>query len=154
MLAILGDKVDAIRLPGTKARMARAGSLDSLWGRLAGLVTRRPVVAAVVSVAALVALAVPATGMHTSLGGVESADPDLPSVQAYQQLQEAVPTDGVTMELVVRHEPEQTEQVAAALLGATDEATALPGVSGVAPAVSTSEDGTVTTWSVATDLTL
>lgn len=154
ILAILGDKVDAIRLPGTRARAARAGSPDSPWGRIAGAVTRRPAIAAVVSAAALAGLAIPAAGMHTSLGGVEAFDPELPSVQAYQQLQQAVPTDGTTLELVVEHEPEAADAVAEALLGASEQATALPRVTGVGADVETSLDATVTTWSVATDLAM
>ena len=36
MLSVLGDKVEAIRLPFSKRRAARRGSVDGAWGRLAG----------------------------------------------------------------------------------------------------------------------
>jgi putative drug exporter of the RND superfamily len=148
LLSVLGDKVEALRLPFTRTRVARRGSVDGPWGRLAGAVTRRPVAWAVVSAGLLVALATPALGMKTSLGGIETLPQDLPGVTAYQQLQKAVPADGEAVSFVVEAPADAGDAVEAALLGATDEVTRVDHVTGAAPAVERSVDGTVTRWDV------
>ena len=43
LLAVLGDRIEALRLPFSRRRAARRGTEDSWWGRLAGAVTRHPV---------------------------------------------------------------------------------------------------------------
>ena len=50
-------------------RVGEAG----IWSRVLDRVLRRPLVSAIVSASVLVALAVPALGMETSLGGLEDA---------------------------------------------------------------------------------
>ena len=145
LLAVLGDKVDAIRLPFTARRRARAGSPDSLWGRLAGAVSTRPLVWGAVASAVLLGLAVPALGMKTALGGVETLSPELEVVQAYRQLETAAPSDGTAVTITVdtpQGSPALEAEVRAALDGIRDEAAALPHVSGVAPEPVASDDGT------------
>ena len=144
LLAVLGDKVDAIRLPFTARRRARAGSPDSLWGRLAGAVSRRPLGWGAAAVAVLLALAVPALGMKTALGGIETLSPDLEVVQAYRQLETAVPSDGTAVTIAVDAPAELQADVLAALDGIRDEAATLPHVSGLAPEAVVSDDGTAT----------
>lgn len=152
LLSVLGDKVEWLRLPFTRRRSARVGSPDSLWGRLAGAVTRRPVAWAVTSASLLVALALPALGMKTSLGGLETLPQDLPGVQAYHQLQGAVPSDGEALTFVASVPAGAADDVEGALLGATDALLAVDHVTGTAPEVRTSVDGTVVTWDVGIDL--
>ncbi len=144
LLSVLGDKVDAIRLPFTERRRARAGSPDSVWGRLAGAVSRRPLGWGAAAVAVLLALAVPALGMKTALGGIETLNPDLAVVQAYRQLETAAPADGTAVTIAIEAPAEFEADVAAALDGIRDEAGALQHVSGVAPEAVVSEDGTAT----------
>lgn len=153
MLSVLGDKVEWLRLPFTRRRSARAGSPDSVWGRLAGAVTRRPVGWAAASAGLLLALAVPALGMKTSLGGLETLPQDLPAVAAYHQLQDAVPSDGESLTFVASVPEGSADEVGAALLGAGQELLALDHVTGVAPQVRESLDGTVVTWDVGIDVT-
>ncbi|RIK12442.1 MAG: RND transporter [Acidobacteria bacterium] len=152
LLSVLGDRVEWLRLPFTRRRTARAGSPDSGWGRLAGAVTRRPLAWALASASLLVALALPALGMKTSLGGLETLPQDLPAVAAYEQLQRAVPSDGEALTFVASVPEGSADEVGAALLGATDELLALDHVTGAAPAVTTSTDGTVVTWDVGIDI--
>ncbi len=142
LLAVLGDRVDAIRLPFTARRRARAGSPTSVWGRLAGAVSARPVVWGATATAVLVGLAVPALGMKTALGGVETLGSDLQVVQAYRQLEAAVPSDGTAVTITVDAPVGFEADVRAALDGARDEAETLPHVSGVAPEPVVSADGT------------
>src|SRR5918994_26937 len=121
LLAVLGDKVDALRLPFTARRRARAGSPDSLWGRLAGAVSRRPVRWGAAAVTVLLALAVPALGMKTALGGIETLSPDLAVVQAYRQLETAVPSDGTAVTIAVDAPGDLQADVLAALDGVREE---------------------------------
>lgn len=154
LLSVLGDRVEGLRLPFTRWRAASHQAPEgSLWGRLAAAVTRRPVAWAVTSTGLLVALALPALGLKTSLGGVETLPQDLPAVAAYHQLQEAVPADGDALVLVASVPGGSAAEVGAALLGASEEMLALDHVTGVAPQVRTSLDGTVVTWDAGIDLT-
>lgn len=149
VLSILGDRVDALRLPGTRRRERRRGTRDSAWGRLAAAVTRRPAAWAVASATLLAVAALPALGMKTFLGGgVDSLPGDLPAVVAYEQLTRAAPSEGDVLTFVVQAPTGSVEEVSAALLAATSEVGALEHVTGAAPAVETSTDGTVTRWDV------
>jgi uncharacterized membrane protein YdfJ with MMPL/SSD domain len=99
LLSKLGDKVDRGRVPlvgRIKSRVGEAG----IWSRVLDRVLRRPLVSAVVSAGVLVALAVPALGMETSLGGNEDISRDLQVMQTYDRIQAAFPSEG-SMEMVV-----------------------------------------------------
>ncbi|GAA5168834.1 MMPL family transporter [Ornithinimicrobium tianjinense] len=152
LLSVLGDKVEWLRLPFTRRRTARAGSPDSAWGRLAAAVTRRPLAWAAVSAAVLLALAAPALSMKTSLGGLETLPQDLPGIQAYHQLEKAVPSDGEALTFVASVPAGAADEVEAVLLGAADELTAVRHVTGTAPEARVSTDGTVLTWDVGIDV--
>jgi uncharacterized membrane protein YdfJ with MMPL/SSD domain len=99
LLSKLGDKVDRGRVPlvgRIKGRVGEAG----IWSRVLDRVLRRPLVSALVSAGVLVALAVPALGMETSLGGTEDFSRDLQAMQTYDRIQAAFPSEG-SMEMVV-----------------------------------------------------
>ena len=98
-LSKLGDRVDRGRVPlvgRLKTRVGEAG----LWGRVLDRVLRRPLMSVIVSTGVLVALAVPALGMETTLGGTEDYSRDLPVMQTYDRIQAAFPSEG-SMEMVV-----------------------------------------------------
>src|SRR4051812_9169575 len=61
LLATLGDKVDAIKIPG----LYRRRSDGRVWNGLLRVVLARPLVSTVVAVAALAAIASPALHLHT-----------------------------------------------------------------------------------------
>lgn len=143
MLSVLGDKVEALRLPFSRRRAARRGSADSAWGRLAGRVTRRPLVWTLGAGAVLVALALPALGMKTSLSGVEGLPQNLTVVDAYQRLTAAVPQDGTTVDVVVRAPAADAAKADAALRESFGRATATGHVTSPQPKVTTSTDGQV-----------
>jgi RND superfamily putative drug exporter len=153
LLSVLGDKVDALRLPFTRRREARRGSLDNMWGRLAGVVVRRPLVWAVAVGALLLALAAPALGMKTAIGGIETLPKDLAAVQAYEQFREAVPAQSAALQVVVQAPASARDEVDAALLGATDEAQSIELVSAAAADVTRSLDGTVGVWNIGLSVT-
>ncbi len=151
LLAVLGDRVDALRLPFTRRREARRSSVDNMWGRLAGVVTRRPAAWAAGVGVLLVALAVPATGMKTALGGIETLPQDLPVVAAYDQFTTAVPTQS-GLQVVVEAPATAQEEVDAALLGAADEAEGVALVSAAGTEVERSADGTVSLWDLGLEI--
>jgi uncharacterized membrane protein YdfJ with MMPL/SSD domain len=100
LLSQMGDRVDRRRgrlLGGLKARVAK---LD-LWGRITGRVLRRPVVAAVVSTALLLALAYPALSMKTANPGPESYPQDLEVVQTFNRVQNAFPSENSAATIVI-----------------------------------------------------
>jgi putative drug exporter of the RND superfamily len=152
LLAVLGDRVNALRLPFTKRRQLTQGSIDSRWGRLAGMVVRRPLAWAVASGLLLIALATPALGMKTALPGIEGLPDDLRVVDAYQRLQTAAPWDGTTIQLVVKADPADAEAVRAALLSTTASAEGIEHISGADPEPRTSLDRSVTLWDLGVDL--
>jgi RND superfamily putative drug exporter len=143
LLSVLGDKVDALRLPFSRGRAARSGSADSAWGRLAARVTRRPLAWTLAAGALLVALALPALGMTTSLSGPESLPRTLSVVDAYQRLTAAVPQDGTTVDVVVRAPAADAASVDAALRQVFGKATATGYVNSPEPKVTASTDGAV-----------
>ena len=148
LLAVLGRGVNALRLPFTRRRQARVGSLDSAWGRLAGRVVRRPLAWTLACGAVLLSLAAPALGMRTSLGGVETLSQDLKVVAAFHQLEAAVPTDGTAVQVVVEAPATATSQVDAALRAAAATAGGIEHVSGVADKVRRSTDQAVSVLDV------
>jgi RND superfamily putative drug exporter len=143
VLSLLGDRVEALRLPFSRRRATRRGSADSAWGRLAGRVTHRPLVWTLASGALLVALALPAVGMKTSLSGVEGLPQNLSVVDAYQRLTAAVPQEGTTVDVVVRARPADAARVDAALRQVFGRATATGHVTSPQPKVTASTDGAV-----------
>ncbi len=93
------------RIDGGRGRIgarvrARAARLDA-WGRITDAVLRRPLLAALASVALLIALATPALGMKTADAGPEALPQDLAVVQTYNRVQDAFPSEGATAVAVV-----------------------------------------------------
>ena len=69
VLAVLGDRVDALRLPFLSRSATSEGRF---WGAIVARVQRAPVVSLVVSVGILVALALPALDLRTGSAGVRT----------------------------------------------------------------------------------
>lgn len=90
LLCLLGDRVDALRLPLTRgfggAGQAAAGRMG-LAGRAATAAVQRPWLALVVSVSFLALLAAPALHMRIGFAGIETLPPQLDTRQAFDRLQ-------------------------------------------------------------------
>ena len=69
VLSLLGDRVDALRLPFVGRRSSSEGHF---WGAVVSSVQRRPLVSLVASTALLVALALPALDLRTGSAGVRT----------------------------------------------------------------------------------
>lgn len=98
LLHRLADNVDFGRVPLFRSRVRD----DGLWGRVIGAVLRRPLVSLLVSGGALVALALPAFGMHTKLPNLTDLPHDLKIVRTYDRIQHAFPGSQTPAVVVVK----------------------------------------------------
>jgi putative drug exporter of the RND superfamily len=95
LLALLGDRVDALRLPFTRRRGAT-------WAWIAEAVMRRPVASLVASVAVLVALAAPYAWVQTGSSGVSTLPDSFASKRAFELVdREFGAQDSSTAEIVI-----------------------------------------------------
>ncbi len=115
LLTMLGDKVDRGRIPWLGRRSLLSGVSERTWGAILGRVTRRPALAAALSVAALVALALPALGIRTASPGATDIPAKLPIMQTYARIQQAFPGGAGPAQIVVKAPDVSTPPMAAAL---------------------------------------
>jgi uncharacterized membrane protein YdfJ with MMPL/SSD domain len=88
-LALIGDGVNALRVPwlGRRAQ-EEAGTEGRIWSRVVRSVTRMPVVAAALSVVALLAVATPLLSIHTGLTGVRELPDRFHAKRGFTMLQQ------------------------------------------------------------------
>jgi RND superfamily putative drug exporter len=98
LLAKLAHRVDKGRLPFLGRR---AGRESRVWGFVLDRVLRHPVLAAVASGGALLALAAPALTMRTQLPSFTDLPRSLPIVQTYESIQRAFPGAQTPAEVVI-----------------------------------------------------
>ncbi|HLG11673.1 MAG TPA: MMPL family transporter [Dehalococcoidia bacterium] len=84
-LSLLGDKVNAIHLPGRGARAPQVDG-EGVWGRVANGVMRHPVYALVGSVAVLAVLAAPTATIKIGDPGISQLPQNVNSVKAFNVL--------------------------------------------------------------------
>ncbi|WP_347056880.1 MMPL family transporter [Blastococcus sp. HT6-30] len=113
MMAWLGDRVEKGRLPFL--RRQREGGPGRFWPAVLGAVLRRPLVAAVVSAAALIGLALPALSMDLRNEGVEDIPDDLAVMQTYERITEAFPGGPSPARVVIEAPDVTTPAVQAAI---------------------------------------
>lgn len=115
VLSALGGKVDRGRIPWL-GRRARPEHGSRLWGAVLARVLKRPALSAALSLAVLMALALPALRMHTANSGVESLPRSLPALQVFDRMEAGFPGGEIPSTVVVRADdvttPAVTEQIA------------------------------------------
>jgi uncharacterized membrane protein YdfJ with MMPL/SSD domain len=144
LLSKLGDRVDRSRVPlvgRIKSRVGEAG----IWSRVLDRVLRRPLVSALVSAGVLVALAVPALGMETSLGGTEDISRDLQVMRTYDRIQAAFPSEGSMEMVVVKADDVTSPAVVSAIDSLESQAQARSGLFEGQATIEVSDDQTVAT---------
>ena len=148
LLSKLGRWVDRPRVP-LLHRVLRRTKRGAISGRLLGPVVKHPMVALALSMVVVVLLAIPALGMKTHSGNLETLPASIPEVQTMRDLSDAFPTEGTTADLVVKAKPGQQDEVADALadVQAAAEGSSLFRPSG-AP-VQVSKDGTTSVLTLA-----
>lgn len=90
VLAVLGTKVNALRVPiiGRRAGGAGAESTGGVWDRIIRTVMSYPLVSFIVIAGVLIAAATPLFGINTGFNGVDSFPDEVQSKEAFQILQE------------------------------------------------------------------
>ncbi len=92
LLSVLGDRVNALRVPLLGRNLGRVDSVESrFWRRIVAVVLRRPGLSLALSVAAMLAAAAPLLGLHIGASGVASLPDSMPSKQGYMLLQREFP---------------------------------------------------------------
>ncbi|MDP1848592.1 MAG: MMPL family transporter, partial [Solirubrobacteraceae bacterium] len=79
------------RVPFVAARRHTNHGDSRVWGAILDRVLRRPVLSLVLSAGLLIALAIPALGVHTINTGIQGIPRDLPVMQTYDRIQAAFP---------------------------------------------------------------
>jgi RND superfamily putative drug exporter len=98
MLSALGDKVDAVKIPG----LYRKRGNGRAWNGFLGVVLAKPLISAVVAVGVLAALAAPALDLRTKAEGIEDLSPKAPIVQAFKAVDRAFPSKTSPADVVVQ----------------------------------------------------
>jgi RND superfamily putative drug exporter len=98
LLATLGDKVDAIKIPG----VFRRRGAGRMWNGLLRVVLAKPLISTVVALAALAAIASPALHLHTKAETLQDLPPKAPIVQALVAIDAAFPSKTSPAQVVVK----------------------------------------------------
>ncbi|HEX5909537.1 MAG TPA: MMPL family transporter, partial [Thermoleophilaceae bacterium] len=114
VLAKLGDRVEKGRIPFLARLKSRDGE-SRVWNAVLDRVLRRPLAAALLSGALLVALAVPALGLKTALPGVDTLPRDLTVMQTYDRIQAEFPGENIPATVVVQGDAVGSPQMKAAV---------------------------------------
>jgi len=115
MLSKIGDKIDKGRVPFLGKRLARRESDAGAWAWLLDRVMRRPLVAALISGGLLVALAIPALGLHTASAGTEAIPQNTPVMKTYTRITKAFPGEKNSAQVVVKADDVTSPKTAAAI---------------------------------------
>ncbi|MDQ3380786.1 MAG: MMPL family transporter [Actinomycetota bacterium] len=92
LIGLLGDRINSLRIPVVGRRtLASAGSEGRFWGAIVRNVLRRPVLSLVVSLGALVALALPILAMNVGTSGVSALPDRFSSKQGFVVLERDFP---------------------------------------------------------------
>jgi putative drug exporter of the RND superfamily len=90
VLASLGNRVEKGRVP-LLHRLRGDANESRAWGWILGKVLKRPAISAVLATGLLVAMTLPAFGMHTVLSGTDDLPRKLEVMQVYDRMQAAFP---------------------------------------------------------------
>jgi RND superfamily putative drug exporter len=101
LLSKLGDRVNKGRIPFIGKRLANRTE-SRMWSAVLDRVLRHPKIAAGVSAAVLIALAIPAFTMHTASAGVDSIPKDTPVIKTYDRITAAFPGQKAALDVVVK----------------------------------------------------
>jgi RND superfamily putative drug exporter len=93
VLALLGDRVNALRIPFFGRAAEQAGREGRVWGTIVGRVMRRPLVSLVLAAGFLLALAAPVLALDTGTSGAATLPDRFESKQGYLLLREEFPKE-------------------------------------------------------------
>jgi uncharacterized membrane protein YdfJ with MMPL/SSD domain len=92
LLGLLGDRVNALRVPILGRNLGRADSAEGrLWRAIVDRVLNRPALSLALAAGLMIAAAIPIFGLHIGASGVGTLPSDLPSKRGYLALQRTFP---------------------------------------------------------------
>jgi RND superfamily putative drug exporter len=115
LLSLMGDGINRLRIPYLGRNIGRADAVEGkFWRRIVDAVLRHPALSLTVSVAALVALAIPFLGLHIGANGVSTLPDSAKAKQGYLALQRNFPqqTPNPVQIVVVSGSPIDPTQIA------------------------------------------
>jgi RND superfamily putative drug exporter len=115
VLGVLGDRVNAGRLPYFGRRTGEGAAESRFWGRVVKAVMRRPVVSLVAATALLVAAATPVVALEIGTAGISTIPDRFESKQGYLLLNEEFPGQTTEPVEIVVDGPVEEEAVRAAI---------------------------------------
>ena len=101
LLSKLGDRVMLGRVPYV-ARRRESRAEPRLWGAVVDRVLRHPAVAVATAGGVVVALAIPAFGLHTSVPGLQGLPSGLPIVKTLNRIEQAFPGGPTPASVVIQ----------------------------------------------------
>jgi RND superfamily putative drug exporter len=106
VLRLLGDRVDAVRVPfiGGRAAATATGTADGFWARLVRRVMRHPIRWGGSVVVLLLVATIPMFGMETGASGISTLPDDLPTRQGYDALKANFPDQSAEPARIVIHD--------------------------------------------------
>lgn len=146
LLVTLGRAMDRPRVPLLWRLTQPRGGQPKFWSALLAPALRAPRTTLVLTLAGLVALAIPAAGMSLKNSTAEDLPRSIPVVRGYDRLVAAFPSEGEAHAVVVRAPAAQSDAVRSALDGLVADLAGNPLFAvEPAPQVRTFPDGTVST---------
>ena len=125
LLALLGDRVNSLRVPFRRPQVGTAGE-EGRWGGAVRALMQHPVVTLVVGAGLLIALTVPGFGLERGESGVGHLPAHLSARQAYEILVEDF-SPGLTSPLLITLDGEQQDPEAQAAIGRLTDAAVADG---------------------------
>jgi len=101
LLSRLGDKVNKGRVPFLRSPDQRVGE-NHFWGAILGPVLRHPLVSGLLAAGVLIALAIPAFRLQTTVNSTKSFPRSLAVIRTYDKIQEAFPGEALAAEVVIQ----------------------------------------------------
>jgi uncharacterized membrane protein YdfJ with MMPL/SSD domain len=114
LLSKLGDRVMRLRVP-IVARRRESGGQPRVWSAVVDRVLRRPLASVILSGGLVVALAIPAFGLHTSLPGLQGLPAGLPIVKTLNRIEAAFPGGPLPAYVVIQGDNVTSPQVQTAI---------------------------------------
>jgi uncharacterized membrane protein YdfJ with MMPL/SSD domain len=123
LLSKLGDNVDRGRIPFIGKRAAERTE-SRAWSWMLDRVLKRPLAAAIIAGGLLVALSIPAFGLHTANSGTEAIPQNTPVMKTYNRITAAFPGVKNSAQVVVKADDVTKPPVAGAIHALEQKATA------------------------------
>jgi uncharacterized membrane protein YdfJ with MMPL/SSD domain len=124
VLSKLGDNVEKGRVPIIGRMRHRNHGESRVWGWILDRVLRRPVVSLVVAGGILIALSIPALGMHTANSGTSGLPRDLEVMKVYDRIQAAFPGGPIPAIVAVQADDVTKPEIQAGVQAMSDAALA------------------------------